>query len=79
MGANWSNLGIVFRFRTGYNLIKKTKNSKIPKYLSKNVEKSLDISDFLEYTNRRTSVRLFKVREGDSYDKQGNGTFEYDS
>ena len=65
LGAIWSNLGIVFRFHTGYNqIVEKNKISQIPKNNSKNVEKSIDISENAEYTNNRTSVRTSKSERG---------------
>lgn len=42
MGANWSNLGVAFRFHSDYNQIEENKKiRRFPKILQKNVEKVL--------------------------------------
>ena len=60
-----TRLGIAFRFHSAYNQNKEnTETSRISKKTSKKCRKSIDISEFTEYTINRTSVRYDKDRGG---------------
>ena len=65
MGANWSNLGIAFRFHSAYNQAKENAETlQNSKKTSNNCRKSIDISEITEYTISRTSVRYAKTERG---------------